>query len=307
MTKIITVTGEISTEEMGFCLPHEHIMTDFIGAEKTGNHRYDREEVIQVMLPYLKEIKDLGVQTFIECTPKYVGRDVEILKELAERSSLHIVTNTGQYARENLLPQETYEISAETLAEKWIKEFEQGIEGTSIKPGFIKTAVEGGSLREIEKKTLQAASITSNATGMTIGTHTADGKTALEILDLLSKHEVPADKWIFIHAHVEDDFLRVLEVAKRGAWIELDGLAWESERAKHLDYTKQLIAKGFTKQLLLSHDAGWYHIGEENGGEQIPFTNLIEEFIPKLKNYDVDDKTINLLTRENPAHAFSIQ
>lgn len=306
MKKIITVTGEISQDQVGFCLPHEHIMTDFIGAEKTGKHRYKIDEVVQVMLPYLQEVKELGVKTFVECTPKYVGRDVELLRICAERSGLQIVTNTGQYARENMLPRETYEISVDVLADKWIKEFKEGIEGTLIRPGFIKTAVEGEKLRDIEKKLLHAAAITSNETGMMIATHTADGSTAIEILDLLSEYNVPPEKWIFVHAHVEDDFSLVLDVAEQGAWIELDGLAWESERKKHFDYTKELISNGYTSQILLSHDAGWYHVGEINGGEQIPFTHLINKFIPKLIKDGIENDIIKQITWENPAQVFSL-
>lgn len=59
MSNVVTVTGEIQPEEMGLTLPHEHIIVDFIGAEKTGKHRYKSEEVKRVMLPYLLEIKDL--------------------------------------------------------------------------------------------------------------------------------------------------------------------------------------------------------------------------------------------------------
>ena len=43
--KISTVRGPIEPEEMGFTLPHEHVMVDFAGAEKTGKDRYDADEV----------------------------------------------------------------------------------------------------------------------------------------------------------------------------------------------------------------------------------------------------------------------
>jgi phosphotriesterase-related protein len=258
------------------------------------------------MLPYLNEIKTLGVNTFIDCTPKYLGRDVELLRELADLTGLQIVTNTGLYARENFLPSEAYEITPDALAEKWITEFKTGINGTPIKPGFIKTAVEGGKLRKIEKKMLRAAAITANETGMTIATHTGVGKTALEILDLLEEYNIPPNKWVFVHAHMEKDISILAEVAHKGAWIELDGLAWKTERAKHYHYTKYLISHGFSRQLLLSHDAGWYHIGEENGGQQIPYSYLINKFIPQIKRQGIKQKTINLITRKNPGRAFSI-
>ena len=64
----MTVNGVISKDEMGRCLPHEHIMVDFIGADKSGKHRYDVDEVYNIMLPYVMEIKEKGVKSFVECS-----------------------------------------------------------------------------------------------------------------------------------------------------------------------------------------------------------------------------------------------
>ena len=43
--KILTVRGPINPDELGATLPHEHVMVDFIGADKTGPQRYDPDEV----------------------------------------------------------------------------------------------------------------------------------------------------------------------------------------------------------------------------------------------------------------------
>jgi phosphotriesterase-related protein len=42
---IMTVQGPIDSSELGRTLEHEHILVDFIGAEETGYHRWDRKEV----------------------------------------------------------------------------------------------------------------------------------------------------------------------------------------------------------------------------------------------------------------------
>lgn len=49
----MTVKGSIPVAELGKTLTHEHVLLDFIGAEESGYHRWDREEVISVMLPLL--------------------------------------------------------------------------------------------------------------------------------------------------------------------------------------------------------------------------------------------------------------
>ena len=94
---IMTVNGPIAPSDMGFSLVHEHVLVDFIGADSTGYHRWNRPEVIQVALPYLKEIKKWGVQTFVECTPAYIGRDPLLLKELSQSTKINFITKTGYY------------------------------------------------------------------------------------------------------------------------------------------------------------------------------------------------------------------
>ncbi|MEJ2664813.1 MAG: phosphotriesterase, partial [Spirochaetia bacterium] len=133
MKHIVTVAGPVPVPEIGFTLPHEHVMVDFIGAEKTGKHRYSAEAVVGRMLPYLQEAAALGVGTLIDCTPNFLGRDVGILLALARACGLHIVTNTGLY-KDEYLPASAQTMSAEQLAEMWTREAEEGIEGSGIKP-----------------------------------------------------------------------------------------------------------------------------------------------------------------------------
>src|SRR5690554_4510892 len=144
----MTVLGPIPSSEMGLSLIHEHVLVDFIGADQTGNHRWESAAVIRIVQPFLKEAQDLGVKTLVECTPAYIGRDPQLLKELAEANRIYLITNTGYYgASDNkFIPAHAYSESAEQLAERWIREWRDGIDGTGIRPGFIKTGVNGGSL-----------------------------------------------------------------------------------------------------------------------------------------------------------------
>ncbi len=98
---IMTVNGPIAISEMGTTLVHEHVLVDFIGADSTGYHRWDKDEVVEVVTPYLSAIRNLKVNTLIECTPAYLGRDPRILKKLSDRTGMHLVTNTGNYGAYN--------------------------------------------------------------------------------------------------------------------------------------------------------------------------------------------------------------
>ncbi len=303
--RIVTVGGPIEPGEMGLTLPHEHIMVDFVGAEKTGRHRYDSAEVVATMLPFLDAARGQGVSTFVDCTPMFLGRDVGILAELSMRSGLAILTNTGQY-KEPYLPKATLEADAPEIADQWIAEAEDGIDGSTVRPGFIKTAVNAEPLAPAQQKVIRAAALTSRATGLTIATHTGRADQAMEVLDIVEGEGVAPDRWIFVHAQNETDLGKLLAVARRGAWIELDGLD-EASAGRHLAALLALLEAGFEGKVLLSHDAGWYRVGEEPGGKKKPFTFLLERFVPVMRERGVGDATISRITTRNPAEAFTVR
>ncbi len=92
---IETVTGPIDAAELGVTLMHEHVLVDFIGASEVSRSRYDADAVVATVLPYLRQVRALGCQTIVECTPAYLGRDVQLLQRLSEASGVRILSNTG--------------------------------------------------------------------------------------------------------------------------------------------------------------------------------------------------------------------
>ena len=189
---IMTVRGRINANDLGFTLSHEHILVDFIGAEKVNEGRYNADEVFATALPFLKDVKQKGCSTFVDCTPAYIGRDVQLLQRLSNASGLNIVSTTGYYgaAQEKYLPQHAYSETAEQLAARWIDEWKNGIDGSSIKPGLIKSGVDKTPLSEVQQKIIDAAALTHLATGLTIGIHTGSGDAANEELKILERRGV---------------------------------------------------------------------------------------------------------------------
>ena len=304
---IMTVKGPIPTSEMGLSLIHEHVLVDFIGADKTGKHRWDEDEVVPVVQPFLNDIKKLGATTLVECTPAYIGRDPLLLKKLSESSGVQIITNTGYYgASDNkYIPEHAYVESADQLAERWIKEAEEGIDGTGIRPGFIKTGVNGGSLSELHAKLITAAAKTHLETGLVIASHTGPAVPAFEQMAILEKEGVHASAFIWVHAQGESDLEMHVKAARKGAWVSLDGLD-DSNVEHYAQMLENLRDHGFLHQTLLSHDAGWYSPGEENGGEFRPYTTLFKKLIPLLIQQGWIEQEIEQLLVINPRNAFEI-
>lgn len=306
--QINTVRGAIPYDKLGITLMHEHVLVDFIGADKVNRERYDADEVFNVALPFLKKIYALGCRTFVDCTPAYLGRDPKLLRRLSEASSLNILTNTGYYGASNdkYVPRQAFTATAEQLAATWVREFQAGIDGTGIKPGFMKISVDKGSLSDIDAKLVRAAALAHLKTGLTIASHTEDGTSALEELDLLSREGVSASAFIWVHAHIEPQTERQIRAARRGAWIEYDGIS-EKSVDQHVKLVKMMIDAGLIHRTLISQDAGWYNVGEPGGGQYRGYDALFTLFLPALRNAGVTETQIRQLLVENPGNALKTQ
>src|SRR5262245_32012987 len=306
---VMTVRGRIDAERLGATLMHEHVMVDFIGADKVSRDRYDPEQVFVTALPHLKRAAELGCRTFVDCTPAWLGRDVSILHRLSVAAGLNVITTTGYYgARKHVfIPAHAYKESAAQLAGRWAREFERGIDGSKIKPGIIKIGVDAGPLSEINIKLVSAAARTHLRTGLTIGAHTVGGVAAMQQLDILEKLGVSPKAFIWIHAQSENDKEFHLRAAKRGCWVEFDniGVGVDSVQ-RHLDMVKSMADAGFLDRTLISMDAGWYHIGEPGGGNYRGYESLFTEFLPALRK-DFSEAQVEQLIVGNPQEALALR
>ena len=306
--KVHTVAGPVAPGRLGTTLIHEHVMVDFIGADRISRDRYDAEEVFKVALPHLKRIRTLGCRALVECTPAYLGRDVRLLRRLADASGIRIVTNTGYYGAVGgkYVPQHALDESAERLAERWTEEFRSGIEGTGIRPGIIKIGVNKGPLSQTDAKLARAAALCHTATGLTIASHTGDGAAALEQLDILAAAGVKADAFIWVHAQNDARGEALSAAAGRGAWLEFEGVS-EKTLADRVEQVTAFIRKGFLHRILISLDAGWYHVGEPGGGSFRGYDYFFTSFIPALSRAGVSDAQVRNLTVVNPGEALKVR
>jgi phosphotriesterase-related protein len=306
--QIMTVLGPVSADQLGFTLPHEHVLVDFIGADSVGPHRYNQDSAYQFILPYLAEYRNMGGSTLFECTPAYLGRDPELLRRLAETSGLNIVTNTGYYGAvgEKYYPDHAFTETAEQIAGRWIREFEKGIDGTGIKPGFMKLSADKAPLTDTQQKMIHAAALTHLSTGLTIAIHNGNGAAAQDELAIIESHGVSAEAFIWIHAQNETDSSIHQSMATRGVWIEFDGLN-PGNVGQYVGFLKRAKAQGYLNKVLLSHDAGWYHVGERTGNRYRGYNTLGSELVEALERENFSRDDVALITKKNPASAFAIE
>ena len=308
MKKLHTIKGSIAIDSLGLILPHEHLFTDLRGPNVAGYAQGVASAVVDVVRPYLAEASASGVTALVECSTVGVGRNLSILQSLADATPIHIIAPTGVY-RDTYIPNSLREVNEQYLADTWTKELTEGIEGSSIQAGFIKLAMSDDGPTALEVRNLRAAVLASQNTGAVIASHTIGGRVAKQEMDVLEEAGLDLHRFIWIHAQTEPDISILKEAARRGAYVELDsvGAPFQSQ-PELLETALALIEAGYLRQLLLSHDAGWYNPARADGLPEEGYrgyTALINDFIPALLKRGIGEEQIRLITVNNPANAFA--
>ena len=170
----------------------------------------------------------------------------------------------------------------------------------------MKIGVDAGPLSAIDRKLVEAGALTHLATGLTLAIHTGNGVAAHEILGVLGANGVAPEAYVWVHAQNEADPASRARAAELGAWVELDGVSSKSLDA-HVAAVLDLRARKRLERVLVSQDAGWYHVGEPNGGNYRPYAFLFDSFVPALRAAGLAEADIQTLLVRNPAQAFRVE
>lgn len=220
---------------------------------------------------------------------------------------MRIIAATGVYgaASQKFVSDVARRESAERLAELYVREFEDGIEGTGIKPGLIKTGVNRRTpLPALELKLVRAAALAHEQTGLPVAAHTGPAAPALEELEIIESVAMDPKRFIWVHAQQERSHPARIDVARRGAWVELDGIGPDSA-AWHLECVSELAAAGHLGRTLISQDAGWYRPGPERGSRYRGYAFLFEHFVPMLRERGFEEDEVAQLLVDNPRRALA--
>jgi len=303
MPKLITTLGPKTETELGLILPHEHIFVDFRLPDHPEHGMAEVADVVALMAPEVEKAQALGVTAMVDCTPVGVGRRPDILKAVSEATRMPLVAPTGIY-REPKVPAWAQAASESEIADWMLGELQGEIEGSGVQAAWIKLSVGDDGITDCEAKILRAAARAGRKTNAIIGVHTKRGWVVRDQLDIIEAAGYTAERFIWIHTQKDPDFDSHLEVARRGAWLEYDGIG-SGDDEFYLEYIPRALDAGLVDQIMLSHDRGWYDPAKPGGGEPKPFTYLFEQFLPKLRAAGVDEDTIHTLTNTNPFRAFA--
>ncbi|NJM40659.1 MAG: esterase [Anaerolineae bacterium] len=300
---LLTTLGPLRADALGAILPHEHLFVDLRTPDQPGYAEADTDDVIRLMVPELNRIKALGITALVDCAPVGVGRRADILEAVSQAAQFPVVVPTGIY-REPWVPRWAHDASEDALIDWMLSELTGHIENSNVQAAWIKLSAGDEGLTACETKILRAAARAAKQTQAVIGSHTIRGRVVLDQLKIIEEMGYTAQRFIAIHASAEVDFNLNLEAAKRGAWIEYDWIGGVPDEPV-IERILRLLDAGFEKQVLLSHDRGWFDPAQPNGGTPKPYTHLHEVFLPKLRAVGVSEATIRTLTHTNPFAAFA--
>lgn len=297
-----TVLGPLDVSKLGFTLTHEHVGS---GSEKIFS---SRASSVADAVDKLKEAKDAGVDTIVDVTTFDVGRDIRYREEISRKSGMQIVAATGQHF---FAPESYNSRTLEEITELFIREIEEGIEGTDIKAGVIKVAARSDIMTPAEEKVFKAAARAHKVTGIPIATHSNSHLRAGEKqAEIFEAEGVRPTRVSLGHSDDTDDMNYLISLAKRGYTLGMDHTFWGMAPGATLpwqaraDCIKQLIDAGFVDKVFLSND--WVHGDVERekvNPDGMLFT--IRKTIPYLKQIGVSEREIQTITIENPRRLFS--
>ena len=316
--KVNTVLGPIDAGEMGVTLMHEHIANIEWNLARAVPGFYDRERVVELFCEEMETLKPYGIKTFVDATPINLGRDVELMRQCAERSGVQIIACTGLYWQER--PFFHMGLEAERLAELMIREIQQGMEGTDSKPGFIKcaTQLQPGET-EANRNMLRAAALASKATGLPIYTHTQPGSRLASYQQRVFAEEgIAPEKIAFGHVFAGMDKTYIRSLAESGAFVGCDQIGFEEEVMEPLaDLLAELFQTGLHRQIFLSCDlALWSDFGctlapnhRDRGsnpmiGADLRRKTLFAMLLPMLRRRGVAESVIEDVLVNNPRRFF---
>ncbi|MCL2495939.1 MAG: phosphotriesterase, partial [Clostridiales bacterium] len=232
--QIMTVLGPIAPEELGFTSMHEHIMfqgavlarrlrslipennlpiaeDDKVCLENVGlllkNSIMAWDALVQddedVMTGECIDFKNSGGNAILEVSVPGIQLDTALIRRVSERSGVHVIVSTGFYTWDSW-PLEYRDRDIKFYREHMLNEYEHGVQGTDIKPGNIKIALNDINL--MEENALRAAAQVGNETGLPLHIHPCykTGGERLRVVKILQEEGFDLERLVFAHTQMEE-------------------------------------------------------------------------------------------------------
>lgn len=248
-------------------------------------------EDLDYMVAEMQAAAEDGVACIVDGGHADMGRDVEFIRALSERSGMPIVVSGGYY-HEPIFPAELHDRSEDDLVEELVRDAAAERWGAFGEIGFSAESTP------TERKVLRAVGRAHLRTNLPIFTHTANGAEAVEQLDLLESVGVDPRRVAIGHLGYPEVTVHA-EICRRGAYVGFDRLGGDPEAdAAQVPMVLALLEAGHTENVLLASDFALEHETRGRGGPG--YGKVVTRFVPLLEEAGLDYDTLRTLTSDNP-------
>ena len=311
MAAVETVNGSIDVDQLGLTLIHEHFRAADEGVRFQFPHLYDEQEEWDRALADAQAVKSHGVVTVVEPSALFLTRDAAFSKRVADASGLQVVLATGVYTYDHL-PQPLMTRDEDGLADIFVYEIENGIQGTGIKPALIKCAADAAGVTPNVEKVHRAVARASNRTGKPIMAHSRPASgTGPEQMRIFIEEGVDPALVQVAHTGDTDDLDYIERLLDTGCFIGLDryGIDIYLPTENRQVTTLALLERGYADRMFIAQDycstIDWFprEIQEYLKANEVPdwsMTFLFEKVIPELKERGMTEEQVDQMMVENP-------
>jgi phosphotriesterase-related protein len=312
MPQVQTVTGPVEADELGLTLIHEHFRGRDESTVFQRPHLHDEEAEYAEALEMARAVQSHGVRTVVEPTAMMLGRDVPFLIRLARETGLNIVPCTGIYTYDHL-PINLQTRDADFLADLFVHDIEQGIQGTDARAAFIKCAADEAGVNENIEKIHRAAARASLRTGAPIMAHSRPASgTGPRQVEIFLEEGVDPSKIQIAHTGDSADLDYIEGLLSSGVYIGLDryGIEMYLPAEQRNETVLALLERGHVERMLLSQDyvvaLDWFPEEMEEqliaGGavKDWSMTLLFEQIFPLLRERGMTDEQCETMMVDNP-------
>ncbi len=314
-----TVTGPVPTADLGRTLMHEHLSIGYAGFEAHSSRPGpDRAEMVALCTERISQLQDLGYSSMLDPCPSDLGRDVDLMVEVAEATGFNIVCATGLYKEEQGGTaywhfRAQFEDVGAVMADQFISELTDGVDSSGVRPGIIKCATGPGAMTDYERIVFDAAAAASVATSTPVTTHTDRGTMGELQQQVLTAAGVPANRVIIGHSCGTTDTDYHMGIVAGGSYLGFDrfGIGTLMPDVDRVASLVRLLEQGAGDRVVVSHDSVWCWRGEpfppalvERAGDMFDPTRFDREIVPMLHDQGVTDEQIDMLVVDNPRRFF---
>jgi phosphotriesterase-related protein len=310
-----TFVGPVDSGQLGTTLIHEHLFVrNFELEANLPDGEWNPVSAVEAAVAELGVLHALGVGTVVDLTVPGLGRDVELVGQVAARAAVNLIAATGWYTP-NVLPT-FFRFHGpglaidreEPLIEMFLTDIRHGIAGSGVKAGMIKVMTDEEGFTPEVVRVMSAASVAQQETGVTITTHShpATGN-GLEQQTFLVERGVDPERIVIGHCGDSEDLDYLKALMDNGSTIGMDRFGMEHVLPDELRVrtVAKLVELGYSDRMVLSHDAAIYsHITPPSWrAEHAPhwrMDNIHRRVLPMLRGAGVAPAAIDQMMVENP-------